>query len=121
MAQSPYREHILDHFQNPRHRGQLSKPDRIGEADNSICGDQVRIELRLNGAGRVAEAAFSGDGCVIALASASMLTEYVPGQEVEELHHLSEQDIVDLLGVDLGPARSQCAWVALRALQAALS
>jgi len=120
MAQSPYREHIIDHFQRPRHRGSLAAPDRVGEADNPVCGDTVRLELRLDEGGRVAEAAFDGEGCVICLAAASMLTEYIHGQSAVELHALAEDDVLAMLGVELGRARTQCAVVALRALRAAL-
>lgn len=120
MAQSPYRERILDHYHNPRHRGRLERPDRVGEADNPVCGDRVRLELHLDRAGRVTEAAFEGDGCIISMASASMLTEHIHGQSLGELRELAEGDVLALLGVELGRARTQCALVALRALQAAL-
>ena len=121
MVGSPYREHILDHYQNPRHRGDLEAPDRVGEAHNAVCGDRVRMTLRVDEAGRVDEAAFSGDGCVIALASASILAEHAHGQGVTDLQGLSENDVMSLLRVDLGPARRQCARVALEALQDALA
>jgi nitrogen fixation NifU-like protein len=116
---SPYRERILDHFQNPRHRGRLEAPDLVGEADNPVCGDAVRLELRLD-RGRVAEAAFEGEGCVISLAAASMLTEHIHGRSLVDLRQLTEGDMLAMLGVDLGRVRSQCALVALRALEAAL-
>lgn len=121
MAQSPYRQHILDHYYNPRHRGHLEVPHRVGEADNPVCGDTVRLELRLDDAGRVAEAVFSGDGCVIAMAAASMLAERIHGQSLEELQRLGEQSVLLMLGVDLGRARKACALVALQALKEALS
>lgn len=117
---TPYRERILDHYQHPRHWGHLAAPDRVGEAENTLCGDRVRVELRLNGTGTIAEAAFTGEGCVVALAAASMLTEHIQGRPLEELRRIGEKDIVQWLGMDLRPARRACARVALEALQAAL-
>jgi len=120
MSQSPYREHILDHFENPRHKHTVSHPDHAGEADNPVCGDRVRLEIRLDHEGRVAEAGFSGEGCVICMAAASMLAEYIEGRDTCELEQMAEQDVLALLGVELGRARTQCATVSLRALKSAL-
>lgn len=120
MAQSPYRERILDHYHNPRHRGTLRAPDLVGEKDNPVCGDRVRIELRVDEEGRVVEAAFSGDGCIISMAAASMLTESVHGRSVDELQQLTQEDILAMLGIELGPARLHCALLPLEALHSAL-
>lgn len=117
---TPYRERILDHYQHPRHRGRLEKPDRVGEAENTVCGDRVRVELRLNDEGTVADAAFEGEGCVIAMAAASMLMEYIQGRPVEDLRRMEEGDVLQLLGMELRPARRACARVALEALREAL-
>ncbi|MBC7226025.1 MAG: iron-sulfur cluster assembly scaffold protein [Thermoflexales bacterium] len=117
---TPYRKRILDHYQHPRHRGHLTAPDRVGEAENPLCGDRVRVELRLNGTGTVAEATFTGEGCVIALAAASMLMEHIQGQPLEELRQLGDADVVRWLGMDLRPARQACARVALEALRNAI-
>lgn len=120
MVQSPYRERILDHHRNPRHRGHLKAPQRTGEADNPVCGDVVQIELRLDADGRVREAAFDGQGCVIAIAAASMLTEYVHGRGLEELRKLTDADVLGMLEADLSRTRTQCALVSLQALKKAL-
>ncbi|HID89124.1 MAG TPA: iron-sulfur cluster assembly scaffold protein [Anaerolineae bacterium] len=120
MASSPYRERVLDHYHNPRHRGRLEAPDRVGERDNPICGDRVRIELRVDGEGRVLEAAFSGDGCIISMAAASMLTEYIHGRSADELRRLTQDDLLAMLGIELGPARLHCALLPLEALHSAL-
>jgi len=98
----------------------LEGPDLVGEADNPVCGDRVRLELRLDEAEQVVEAAFGGDGCVISMAAASMLAEQVHGLNLEELRGLTEKDMLAMLGVELGRARTQCALMPLRALQAAL-
>jgi nitrogen fixation NifU-like protein len=121
MSETPYRERVLDHYQNPRHRGHLASPDRVGEADNPICGDRVRLELSLDEEGHVVDAAFTGDGCIICLASASMLAELAHGMHTDELEELDEQGLLEIVGVELGRARRQCALVALQSLRAALA
>lgn len=120
MTESPYRERILEHYQNPRNHGRLESPDQIGEADNPICGDRVHLELRMDETGKVVEAAFEADGCVICLASSSILTEYIQGLGMAELVNLTEQDVLHLIGVELGRARTRCALVAWQALENAL-
>ncbi len=111
-----YREHILDHYGNPRNRGTLEDADISCEWDNPVCGDVVRLDIRLND-GRVSEARFSGQGCVISMASASMLTEEILGRTVEELKALQDKDVFRMLGVTLGPVRARCGLLPLRVLQ----
>ena len=120
MPESPYRERILEHYQNPRHRGRLENPNRVGDADNPVCGDRVHLELRVNKDGKVSEAAFQADGCVICLAASSILTEHIQGLDLVELDELTDQDMLQMIGVELGRARTQCALVARQALANAL-
>ncbi|RMF35579.1 MAG: SUF system NifU family Fe-S cluster assembly protein [Chloroflexi bacterium] len=112
-----YRENILDHYQNPRNYGTLENPDITYEEDNPVCGDHVRIDIRLDG-DRVAEVRFSGEGCAISQASASMLTERILGSTLEEIRHLSKEDILEMLGIPLGPVRIKCALLPLKVLKA---
>ncbi|MBN1178968.1 MAG: iron-sulfur cluster assembly scaffold protein [Anaerolineae bacterium] len=119
MTPSPYRERILDHYQRPRHRGSLEAPLAVGEIDNPVCGDQVRIAVRLDADERVT-AAFDGEGCILSMAAASMLAEHVQGRPLSDVRALTDQDILDLMEVELGPVRVKCALLPLRALQAAL-
>jgi nitrogen fixation NifU-like protein len=114
-----YREHILDHYANPRNQGTLDDADISCEWDNPVCGDVVRIDLRLNN-GQVSEARFSGQGCVISMASASMLTEEILGKTVEELKALQNEDIFSMLGITLGPVRAKCGLLPLQVLQKGL-
>ncbi|RLC85890.1 MAG: SUF system NifU family Fe-S cluster assembly protein, partial [Chloroflexi bacterium] len=86
-----YREHILDHYHHPRNKGTLENADISCELDNPVCGDVVRLDVRLED-GRVSEARFDGRGCVISMASASMLTEEIRGKTVEELKALRDED-----------------------------
>ena len=111
-----YREHILDHYRHPRNQGTLDDADISGELDNPVCGDVVRFDIRLSD-GRVGEARFSGRGCVISMASASMLTEKVLDKTVEELGELTDEDVFEMMGITLGPVRAKCGVLPLRVLQ----
>lgn len=112
-----YREHILDHYQNPRNYGEIEDPDISHEEYNPLCGDRLTIQLRL-GDERVEEVKFHGEGCAISQASASMLTELVEGKSVDELKALTKDDILGMLGIPIGPVRIKCALLALKALKA---
>jgi nitrogen fixation NifU-like protein len=114
-----YREHILDHYRHPRNQGTLEGADISCERDNPVCGDVVRLDIRLSG-GRVSEVRFSGRGCVISMASASMLTEAILGKTVEELRALQDEDVFRMLGITLGPVRAKCGLLPLRVLQEGL-
>ncbi|NLE45937.1 MAG: SUF system NifU family Fe-S cluster assembly protein [Chloroflexi bacterium] len=116
---TPYREHVLDHYRNPRNRGTLDYPDVVQELDNPVCGDTVRIELRLEG-DRVIDARFTGRGCVISIAAASMLTEAIKGKALKELREMTDDDALALLGVPLGAVRVKCGLLPLRTLQKGL-
>ena len=115
-----YREHILDHYRHPRNQGTLEGADISCERDNPVCGDVVRLDIRLSG-GRVSEVRFSGRGCVISMASASMLTEEILGKTVEELRALQDEDVFRMLGITLGPVRAKCGLLPLRVLQEGLA
>lgn len=114
-----YREHILDHYGNPRNQGRLADADISCEWDNPVCGDVVRIDLRLED-GRVSDVRFEGQGCVISMASASMFTELIKGKTLEELRALTDEDVFEMLGIELGPSRSQCGLLPLQVLQEGL-
>jgi len=115
-----YREHILDHYGNPRNQGRLEGADISCEWDNPVCGDKVRIDLRFED-GRVSEVRFDGEGCVISMASASMLTEEVLGKTVEELRAMRDEDMFRMLGITLGPARAKCGLLPFQVLQKGLA
>jgi nitrogen fixation NifU-like protein len=115
-VENVYREHILDHYRHPRNEGVLEDADISSELDNPVCGDLVRLDVRLKD-GRVSEAWFSGRGCVICMASASMLTGEILGKSVEELESMADEDVFRMLGVTLGPVRAKCGLLPLRVLQ----
>ncbi len=114
-----FRDHILDHYRHPRCHGTIDKPDARVEDANPLCGDRLRMDFRFVD-GRVAEVKFSGTGCSISQASASLVCEAIEGKTLDEVKALTRQDILDLLGVDaLGPVRSKCAMLALKTVKAA--
>lgn len=115
-----YREHILDHYRHPRNQGILENADISCEQDNPVCGDVVRLDIRLSD-GRVSEARFDGRGCVISMASASMFTEEILGKTVGELRALQNEDVFRMLGITLGPVRAKCGLLPLRALHGGLA
>jgi nitrogen fixation NifU-like protein len=112
-----YRENILDHYKHPRNHGTLEQPDITYEDANPLCGDHIRMDLRVKD-GKIAEVRFSGHGCSISQASASMLCERIEGQPVEEIKKLSRDDVLEMLGIELGPVRLKCALLALKTLKA---
>jgi nitrogen fixation NifU-like protein len=110
-----YRQYILEHYREPRNHGHLENPDIHAADTNPLCGDRVELDLRVND-GRVEEVRFSGRGCAISQASASMLTEKIEGATLEELKALRPNDVLEMLGVEIGPARQRCAVLSLRVL-----
>jgi nitrogen fixation NifU-like protein len=112
-----YRDNIIDHYQNPRNYGTLEHPDISYEDSNPVCGDEIRMDLRIQD-GKVVDARFSGHGCSISQASASMLTEEIIGKTLEEVQRIDKQYLLDLLGIPLGPVRLKCALLSLKVLKA---
>ena len=113
-----YRDLILDHYRNPRNQGSLEPHDFSYEDENPLCGDKIRIDVRLDDQQRVSEVAFTGRGCAISQASASLLTEHIKGKSLAELKALTKEDLLELLGIDLGPVRLKCALLSLKVLKA---
>jgi len=112
-----YRDNIIDHYQNPRNYGTLENPDISYQDSNPVCGDEIRIDLKVQD-GRVVDARFNGRGCSISQASASMLVEDIIGKSLDEVRHIEKQDILDMLGIPLGPVRLKCALLSLKVLKA---
>lgn len=112
-----YRAEILDHYRNPRNFGSLEPSDVSSEDDNSLCGDRIRIDLRLNG-DTITDIRFTGSGCAISQAATSMLTELVKGRDIDAIHALTQADIVNELGIPISPARLECALLGLHVLKA---
>jgi nitrogen fixation NifU-like protein len=112
-----YRDNIIDHYQNPRNYGALEHPDISYEDSNPVCGDEIRMDLKIQD-GRVIDARFQGHGCSISQASASMLTEEIIGKSLEDVKQIDKQYLLDMLGIPLGPVRLKCALLSLKVLKA---
>jgi nitrogen fixation NifU-like protein len=112
-----FRENILDHYKHPRHRGTLEHPDITFEDANPLCGDRIRMDLKVKD-GRIEQIRFSGVGCSISQAAASMLCEAVEGKTLEEAKQLTRDDVLEMLGIELGPVRLKCGLLALKTLKA---
>ncbi|HQF62576.1 MAG TPA: SUF system NifU family Fe-S cluster assembly protein [Anaerolineaceae bacterium] len=113
-----YREVIVEHYKNPGYRGKLDPHDISFEDENPLCGDHLRIDLRVDAAGVVTEAAFSGHGCAISQASADLLLESIIGKTLDAVRQLTKDDLLELLGIELGPVRLKCALLSLKVLKA---
>lgn len=113
-----YRQQILDHYKNPRNYGEIDDPTFSHVGENPSCGDTIRVDMQLADDGETIEyVAFSGDGCAISQASASMLSERLRGMTLEELAELDTDDITEMLGVDISPMRIKCAVLARQVAQ----
>lgn len=114
-----YREEILEHYTHPHHYGVMDHPDVSHEESNPLCGDRIRFDLRLSEDDQTVEdIRFSGVGCAISKASASMLSDLILGKTVEEVKELTKEDVLDELGIELGPVRLKCALLPLKVVKA---
>jgi nitrogen fixation NifU-like protein len=120
MSYDLYQENILDHYENPHNCGTINNPTMEFRDLNPLCGDEVCIQARLDSEGHLAEICFDGKGCVISLASASMLMEEVEGKSLEEVKKMDRQTMLDLLGIPLTTMRVKCAMLPLRTLEKAI-
>ena len=111
-----YQEELLDHYENPSNYGTLPKCTISHEEDNPLCGDQIRLDLIVED-DIITKVRFSGHGCTISIAAASMLTEEIEGKSLTEVKKLSRDNILDMIGIPLGPVRIKCALLALKVLK----
>lgn len=114
-----YREEILDHYKHPHNFGHLDAPDAKVEEGNVTCGDRIVMEIKTNKK-KIVDIRFSGEGCAISLASASMLTDKAKGMNVSEVMNLGTSDIMSMLGTQLTPSRIKCALLSLEVLHKAV-
>ncbi|NLF14902.1 MAG: SUF system NifU family Fe-S cluster assembly protein [Anaerolineaceae bacterium] len=113
-----YREEILEHYTNPHHYGRLEDPDISHEEENPLCGDRVRFDLELADDGKTVEdVRFSAVGCAISKASASMLSDLLIGKTLDEIRELTKEDVIEELGIELGPVRLKCALLPLKVVK----
>jgi nitrogen fixation protein NifU and related proteins len=114
-----FRENILEHHRHPRCHGTLDDATTTVEDANPLCGDHIRMDFRVK-EGVLEAVRFSGQGCSISQAAASMLCEQVQGRKLDEIKALGRQDVLDMLGIELGPVRLKCALLALKTLKAGI-
>lgn len=116
-----YQELILQHYRAPKNFGSIPQASAVGEESNPLCGDHIRMELKLDAARtRVEDVKFSGDGCAISMASTSLLTGKVLGHSVADVEKITREDVFKLLGIPLSPVRVKCALTGFVALGRAL-
>jgi nitrogen fixation protein NifU and related proteins len=115
-----YRDYILDHYKNPRNFGTLDPHDRDFHDHNPLCGDELGVHLRLED-GRIEDLRFHGQGCAISQAAASIASEELIGMALDEAAALPADWIIDLLGIEITPARRKCALLALKVMRGAAS
>jgi nitrogen fixation NifU-like protein len=114
-----YRDYILEHYRRPHNFGVLDNATATQEGANPLCGDRITLQLRVVG-DQIAAVGFTGRGCAISQASASLLTDEVKGKEVDAAAAMKASDVLDLLGIEISPARMKCALLSLETLQGAL-
>jgi nitrogen fixation NifU-like protein len=111
---------VAEHFRSPRNRGSFPAPDAASEGTNPLCGDRIRIELRID-KGRIAAARFRGEACMVAIAAASLLTGMLEGLPLAEAASLPDERLIAALETPLRPSRIGCAALAIQVLREALA
>jgi nitrogen fixation NifU-like protein len=117
--ESLYREEILEHYKRPRNWGHLDPYDLTFEDTNPLCGDELRVEIKVDADNRIEDLRFSGQGCAISQASASMTSDEIKGMTIDELLKLDRQYVLDLLGITISATRMKCALLTLKVLKGA--
>jgi nitrogen fixation NifU-like protein len=116
-----YRDEILEHYRRPHNFGTLPNPDASYEGSNPLCGDRITLMLEIGDDGKVSDVAFTGRGCAISQASASLLTDEMRGKSLTDLAKLGNQDVLDALGIEISPARLKCALLSVDTLRHAIA
>ena len=111
-----YREEILEHWRNPQNFGKMKKPDFVIEQVNPLCGDEVTFFFKIK-KGKIEKVSFTGSGCAISMASASILSEAIKNKKVSEIEKITGQDVLGLIGGNVAPARLKCAFLSLEAVR----
>jgi len=121
MEERLYREKLLEIYRNPQNRGEISNPDLEAKMVNSLCGDEIRLQIKLGKSQEIKKAVFSGNGCAISQASASILANHIEGRKLAEIKKLDVSDVLKLVGVNPSPARLKCAVLSLEVLKEAIN
>ena len=115
-----YRDYILEHYRRPHNFGVLENATTTQEGANPLCGDRITLQLRVAD-GQIAGVGFTGRGCAISQASTSLLTDEIKGKPVEKASAMTAGDVLEMLGIEISPARMKCAMLSLETLHGALA
>lgn len=113
-----YAEEIISHYEHPHNKGEIKNPSVSLHEHNPLCGDDLTMYLKIEN-GKIEDVKFNGAGCAISMASASMLTDFIKGKSLAEIEKMGLSTIIELLGIDPGPARLKCATLSLKTLKEA--
>ncbi len=114
-----YKENILDHYKNPHNKGSIKDPTISVRELNPTCGDEITLSIKISG-NKIKEVSFTGQGCAISQASASMLTDKIKNMNIEDAMRLTNQDMVKMIGIPISVPRMKCAFLPMKALMRAL-
>ncbi len=120
MDDQLYRQIIIDHYRHPHNFGELRGADAVANKNNPLCGDQIKIMVKLGPGKKLKEIKFSGTGCSVSRTGGSILTDLAKGKTVKQLGRYTDQQFIADLGVPITPARKRCALLALETLRQAL-
>ncbi|MEK6948705.1 MAG: Fe-S cluster assembly sulfur transfer protein SufU, partial [Nanoarchaeota archaeon] len=116
VGEGMYRENILDHYKHPHNHGEIKNPDIKFTENNPLCGDVITVNLKLNNH-KIDDVKFRGSGCAISQSAMSMLTDEIKGKTLKEVKNFQREDIVNMLGIEIGVVRTKCAMLGLVAVR----
>jgi len=117
MEDELYRQQLLQRYRDAQNKRIMIKPDIKADDSNPLCGDHIEIFIRVGKDGKIRDASFDGKGCVISMASASLLMESIIGKTIKEAENITREDMLDLIGINLTPTRVKCATLGLATMK----